>query len=103
MVTIAPTPGKWSGRRLSRTRDAAMDAGDVQYHGTPGTWRLVFKAWSDEEGWMKSTKAMAIDAGVLVQVSTQQGGSVAEALDFIPGARLTDNPDGTVSIIGGVR
>ena len=38
---------------------------------------------------MKSTKAMDIEGlGVLVQVSTQQGTEVAEALTFIPDAHL---------------
>ena len=33
---------------------------------------------------MKSTKGMAVPGGVVIQVSTQQGDNVAEALVFVP-------------------
>lgn len=57
---------------------------DVQFWGLPNMWKLISKAWSEEEGWMKSTKAMQLPTGVLIQVSTQQGDNIAEALQFIP-------------------
>ena len=64
-----------------------QNVSDVQIHGDPGAWKCVCKASSKEQGWMKSTKAMDIEGlGVLVQVSTQQGTEVAEALTFIPHA-----------------
>ena len=38
---------------------------------------------------MKSTKAMEIDGvGCVVQVTTQQGDNVAEAITFVPGVRI---------------
>lgn len=71
---------------------------DVQLHGDPGAWVCVCKASSKEQGWMKSTKAMNIEGlGVLVQVSTQQGKEVAEALTFIPRAHIY-MLDGNVTI-----
>jgi len=77
----------------------------VQTYGGPGRWVLVCKAWSHEERWMKSTKAMAVPGGVLVQVTTEivntaAGGSrsVAEALTFVPGVCLVkDVETGMVS------
>lgn len=79
---------------------------DVQAKGNPDAWQLVCKAWSSEQGWMKSTKAMEIEGvGCLVQVSTQQQGfcegetdTVAEAVTFVPGVVLVPNENGTVSI-----
>lgn len=67
---------------------------DVQKYGDPDSFILICKAWSEAEGWMKSTKAMEIAAvGCLVQVTTQQrnmDGSyvVAEALTFVAGVRI---------------
>ncbi len=53
-------------------------------------FKLLSKASSENEGWMKSTKAMEVAGGCVVQVTTQQrnpDGSyvVAEALTFVPG------------------
>jgi hypothetical protein len=68
---------------------------DVQLHGEPGAWRCICKASSKSQGWMKSTKALSVpNLGVLVQVSTQQGTEVAEALAFIPGAVISQDSDG---------
>ena len=62
---------------------------DVKFFGDGDTWQLICKASSQSEGWMKSTKAMAVDTGVIVQVSTQQRNpdgsySLAEAVCFVP-------------------
>ena len=45
---------------------------------------------------MKSTKAMEIGNGVgcVVQVTTQQGENVAEALTFVPSASIKTDDDG---------
>lgn len=75
---------------------------DVQIHGDPGAWKCLCKASSKAQGWMKSTKVMAVDGlGVLVQVSTQQGTEVAEALTFIPGATIMVKDDGTYVLTAG--
>lgn len=40
---------------------------------------------------MKSTKAMEIEGvGCVVQVTTQQGDNVAEALTFVPNVRIEE-------------
>lgn len=68
---------------------AEKNVPDIGKFGDPDRWQLICKAWSKSEDWMKSTKAMEIQGlGVLVQVSTQQGHNVAEALTFLPGARI---------------
>ena len=68
---------------------------DVQKFGDTDSFQLICKAWSEEEGWMKSTKAMEIPgAGCLVQVTTQQGVNVSEALCFVPGVVISVDKDG---------
>lgn len=64
---------------------------DIKCVGNPDMFKLLCKASSKAEGWMKSTKAMQLPHGCLVQVTTQQGDHVAEALQYVPGVRvLTD-------------
>lgn len=74
---------------VTNGEDAKAKIKDIVFFGNPDTWQLLSKASSKEEGWMKSTKALEIEhVGVVLQVSTQQGFSVAEALTFIPGAKI---------------
>jgi hypothetical protein len=62
---------------------------DVKFWGNGDTFQLISKASSESEGWMKSTKAMEIPGvGCVIQVTTQQGGQIAEALTFAPGCRI---------------
>ena len=66
--------------------DAEKKVSDIQFFGDGDTWQLICKASSKNEGWMKSTKAMEIEGvGCVVQVTTQQGGEICEALTFVPG------------------
>ena len=75
---------------ISDIKGARANISDIKVFGDGDTFRLICKASSDEQGWMKSTKAMEIaGAGCLVQVTTQQRNpdgsySVAEALSFVP-------------------
>ena len=43
---------------------------------------------------MKSAKAMQTPQGCVVQVTTQQGDNVAEALTFVPGATIANDVNG---------
>ncbi|MBS1960765.1 MAG: hypothetical protein JST04_01010 [Bdellovibrionales bacterium] len=73
---------------------------DIQFWGNGDTFKLICKASSKSEGWMKSTKAMEIEGvGCVVQVTTQQGGRVAEALTFVPGTRIDTILDSNDKII----
>lgn len=63
---------------------------DVQKVGNGDMFRLLCKASSKTENWMKSTKACEIPGvGCIVQVTTQQGDNVAEAVCFVPGVGIT--------------
>ena len=77
--------------------DAAQGkVSDIKVVGNGNTFQLLCKASSKEQGWMKSAKAAAeIDGvGCVVQVTTQQGDNVAEALTFVPGVRIADDENG---------
>jgi CRISPR/Cas system-associated protein Cas5 (RAMP superfamily) len=62
-------------------------------------FKLLSKASSEAEGWMKSTKAMNTGNGVVIQVTTQQRNpdgsyAVAEAVTFVPGCSVAVKGDG---------
>lgn len=65
---------------------------DIIFWGDGNTFKLISKASSKNEGWMKSTKAMEIEnVGCVVQVTTQQGDNIAEALTFVPNSKIEEN------------
>ncbi len=93
--------------------DQSVTAGnipDLQVVGDGDLFQVLTKAWSDSEGWMKSTKALEIKGvGCLIQVSTQQRNpdgthALAEALTFLPGVKLdyTESPP-TLKNAGAIR
>lgn len=73
---------------------ARQNVKDIRVVGNGDLFQLLAKASSEEEGWMKSTKAMEIKGrGCLVQVTTQQRNpdgsyAVAEALTFVPDVNI---------------
>lgn len=82
---------------------ATKNVPDIKIWGDGDTFKLICKASSEKEGWMKSTKAMQTPQGCIVQVSTQQRNpdgsyAVAEALTFVPGVTIGEgcNEDGTI-------
>ena len=73
--------------------DLQAKVADVIVVGDPECWRLLCKASSVSQGFMKSTKVMHLPKGCLVQVSTQQRNpdgswALAEAVVFVPQAYL---------------
>ena len=81
-------------RATTRTADVP---GEVTVVGNPDQFHLLFKAagtW-----WQKSTKAMDVGLGCVVQVSSEvlnpDGSvSVAEAVAFVPGVQIEEDADG---------
>ncbi len=64
---------------------------DIKFWGDGDAWKLLGKASSVNEGWMKSSKAMQIEGvGCCVQVTTQQWDKVAEAVTFVPGVKIEE-------------
>lgn len=75
--------------------DAKTKVPDIQVVGNGDAWQLLCKASSKDGDWMKSTKAMEIKGyGVVLQVSTQQGDQVAEALVTIPSVKIVSDENG---------
>jgi len=70
---------------------ATKNVKDIVFWGNGDTFKLISKASSKAEGWMKSTKAMEIkEVGCVIQVTTQQGENVAEALQFVPNVKIEE-------------
>jgi hypothetical protein len=78
----------------TNAEDVKKNVQDVQIIGNGETFRLLCKASSKSQGWMKSCKAMEVPCGCVVQVTTQQGDNVAEALTFVPGVKIADDVNG---------
>lgn len=75
---------------------ARKNVKDIVVVGNGDMFRLLCKASSQNEGWMKSTKAMETPSGCVVQVTTQQRNidltySIAEAVTFVPGVKIADD------------
>ena len=78
---------------------ARKNVPDLQTFGDADAWQLLCKASSESEGWMKSTKAMVVPGGCLVQVTTQQRNpdssyAVAESVTFVPGVVVDEDGEG---------
>jgi len=78
---------------------ASENVKDIVFWGNGDLFKLIGKASSKAEGWMKSTKAMEIeDVGCVVQVTTQQNDQVAEAVTFVPLVKIEETTDNDVVI-----
>ena len=78
---------------------AKKNVSDLVIWGNADSFKLLCKASSEREGWMKSTKALEIPhVGCVVQVTTQQRNedgtyALAEAAVFVKGAKITEIKD----------
>jgi len=84
---------------ITEVKGAKANIADLKVFGNGDLFQLIAKASSQEQGWMKSTKAMFTGNGVVVQVTTQQRNidgtySVAEALTFVPDVAIVVGEDG---------
>lgn len=89
---------------------AKKNVKDIQFWGDGDTFKLISKASSEAEGWMKSTKAMGIEGvGCVVQTTTQQrnpDGSYAltDAVTFVPNSKIEEiskiNEEGESKVVG---
>lgn len=75
---------------------AKKNVKDIVFWGNGDTFKLISKASSESESWMKSTKAMQAGESVVVQVTTQQQNidgtySIAEALTTVTNAIIVEH------------
>lgn len=74
---------------ISRTE---KNVPDIRKVGNGDMFKLLCKVSSEKEGWMKSTKACEITGvGCIVQITTQQGNNVAEAVCFVPNVMIKED------------
>lgn len=78
---------------ISEVKGAKANISDLVVYGDGDTFRLLCKASSKSGGWMKSTKVCNVPYGCIVQVTTQQGDNVAEALTYVPGCQIDTESD----------
>lgn len=83
----------------SDVSDARKNITDIKFVGNTDMFQLLCKSSSESEGWMKSTKAMNIGNGCIVQVTTQQKNpdgsyAVAEAVCFVPDVAIFPDENG---------
>jgi len=91
--------GKTYGNTCTNT--ASDNVKDIVFWGDGDTFKLVLKASSVKEKWMKSTKFLEIPGfGGVLQVTTQQGDNVAEAVTFVPAVKLIETVDADGKIVG---
>ena len=87
--------GGATGPIVRDTKD--VQDGDVETFGNPDRLTLLFKAKGAT--WVRSTKAMAVHGGCVVQFSTKfltPDGSwnIAEAATYVPDVAIHNEPDG---------
>lgn len=81
-------------------KKAKTQVKDIEFWGNGDTFKLICKASSKKEKWMKSTKAMEIKGvGCVVQVTTQQGDNVSEAVTFVPNVKIKEVNDNSGKVI----
>jgi hypothetical protein len=79
---------------------ATKNVKDIVFWGDGDMWKLLSKASSQNEGWMKSSKAMEIDGvGCVVQVTTQNKDNVAEAVVFVPKCTIEETKDNEGKVV----
>jgi len=79
-------------------KGAKVQVKDLEVFGNGDLFKLISKASSKNEGWMKSTKAMFTGKGCAIQVTTQQGDNIAEALTYIPNVKIIEFMNGDLIV-----
>lgn len=85
--------------RNTDVEQARHNTSDLKVVGNGNLFQLLCKVSSEAEGWMKSTKAIEVPGGCVVQVTTQQGEHVAEALTFVPGVAIGEDVNGGKKLV----
>jgi hypothetical protein len=86
---------------ITDAKGAKENIPDLITWGDGDAWKLLSKASSKSGEWMKSTKAMEIEGlGCLVQVTTQQGNNIAEAVEFVPLTTIVDVKNQLGELVG---
>lgn len=87
------------GQLVKKTSDLG---GKVEVFGNPDQLKLLFKVQGP--GWKKSTKAMELPNGCVIQVTTERQSNDgdwanAEAMVFVPDVALQEVEDGSFRVV----
>ena len=74
---------------------------DVEFFGNQKLWKVLTKAYSDEDEWNDTTLAMEVPGGVVLRSTYYDGMNevCSMSMVFIPGCKLKENDNGTIEII----
>ena len=105
-MTYVKESGSITPKSLHNTcsNGATKNVKDIVFWGNGDTFKLISKASSEAEGWMKSTKAMKCGKDVVIQVTTQQKNpdgsySVAEALTTAHNKKIVETTDQNGNVV----
>lgn len=76
--------------------DLMTKSDDVQFSGNNELWKVLVKAWSDEDEWVDTTMAMQIGNGVLIRSTYQSADEsvCSESSVFVPNVKLQKDTNG---------
>ena len=101
--TLLNEPKKTLGN--TNSNQAKKNVSDLVIWGDSDVWKLISKASSEKEGWMKSTKALQIDnEGCLIQVTTQQRNAdgsyaISEAVTYVEYIKIVEIKDKEANVV----
>ena len=105
-MTYVKESGSITPKSLHNTcsNGATKNVKDIVFWGNGDTFKLISKASSEAEGWMKSIKAMKCGKDVVIQVTTQQKNpdgsySVAEALTTAHNKKIMETTDTNGNVV----
>lgn len=84
---------------ITSTYQAIREIPDLKRDGNPNLYRMLGKASSEKQGFMRTTKAFEIEGcGVFVLCCTNQAGgnggrAVSETSEYIPGVKLIEDTE----------
>lgn len=76
-----------------------LETDDVQFSGTQDLWKVLTKAYSEEDEWSDSTVAMKVPGGVVIRSVFYNDDTNSMAMVFVPGADLKQNEEGNFEIV----
>ena len=87
------------GKLVTKTSDLSSE---IKIYGNPDQLKLLFKAQG--KGWKKSTKALELPNGCIIQVTTERQSTNgdwanAEAIVFVPEVKLNEIEDKTYRVV----
>lgn len=106
-ISVAGVSIGAANRNTSDAQEAAKRRGEpLTVFGNPDQLKLLFKVQGDD--WKKSTKALEVPGGCLVQMTTERvdrdgNWSTSEALQYVPQVRVVADAPGEGYTLGEIE